>query len=65
MPSYTQFAESNGQTEGLPLRVKEEVVRNLSYSSLNKKSSVGNRRHSVTSQVPSTTGSNLSTIIQR
>lgn len=65
VPSYTQFAESNGQTEGLPLRVKEEVVRNLSYSSLNKKSSVGKRRHSVTSQVPSTTGSNLSTIIQR
>lgn len=40
-------------------------MRNLSYSSLNKESSIGKRRRSVTSQVPSTTGSNLSTIIQR
>lgn len=36
VPSYTQFAENDGQTEGLPLYVKEEVVRNLSYSSFNK-----------------------------
>uniref|UniRef100_A0A8W8P6S9 Uncharacterized protein n=1 Tax=Magallana gigas TaxID=29159 RepID=A0A8W8P6S9_MAGGI len=41
VPSYTRFAESNGQTEGLPLRAKEEVVRNLSYSFLKKESSIG------------------------
>lgn len=57
---------SDGQPAGSLIQVKDErLLRSFRQTTSNKSPSLSDCRHSLISQVPSVTGSNLSTIAQR